>query len=351
MITLTDNSLASHHTFGIAVNAKHIICAESAEELVSIWQSSQYASLPKLILGEGSNMLFCSDYPGLVVLNRIRGIEVEERTDDWLVHAGAGENWHEFVRWTLEQGMPGLENLALIPGCVGSSPIQNIGAYGAEIKEFCEYVDVLNIASGEVQRLPAEACRFGYRDSVFKHELKDGYIITAVGFRISKLWLPKLGYGALSALDDNATPMDVFNAVCDIRRSKLPDPARLGNAGSFFKNPVIGRELAECLLVEYPGMPCYSVGEGSCKLAAGWLIDQAGLKGMTVGGAKVHEQQALVLVNTGNATSADVLRLALKVVESVAQRFGVQLEHEVRFMDMAEETTLPELVEKGKVCL
>ncbi len=251
MITLIDNSLAPHHTFGIAVNANHIVCAESADELISIWQSPHFSTLPKLVLGEGSNMLFCSDFPGVVVLNRIRGIEVEERSEDWLVHAGAGENWHEFVRWTLEQGMPGLENLALIPGCVGSSPIQNIGAYGSEIKDFCEYVDVLSLSSGKVQRMSAEACRFGYRDSVFKREMKDGFIIVAVGFRISKTWAPKLGYGALAALEGNASPMDVFNAVCEIRQSKLPDPAKLGNAGSFFKNPVVEQAVAEELTAKY----------------------------------------------------------------------------------------------------
>ncbi|WP_064601591.1 UDP-N-acetylmuramate dehydrogenase [Photobacterium sp. J15] len=344
MKVLQERSLAPFHTFGIEVAAEHIIVAESPRELVAIWQDEQYCSLPKMVVGQGSNILFCEDYAGVIVLNRIRGVEVTETADSYLLHVGAGEDWHQLVSSTIENNMPGLENLALIPGCVGSSPIQNIGAYGVELKDVCQYVDVIELETGKQSRIAAEDCQFGYRDSVFKHAMKNTHAIVAVGLCLSKHWQPNISYGPLAKFDaEDVTPQAIFDEVCRIRQLKLPDPKVLGNAGSFFKNPVVESKLRDKLLTLYPDMPSYAMADGSYKLAAGWLIDRCGLKGYQSGGAKVHEQQALVLINHHHATAQDVLTLARHVVSSVAQKFGVSLEHEVRFMNAHQETTLAEV--------
>ncbi|UXI01161.1 UDP-N-acetylmuramate dehydrogenase [Photobacterium sp. TY1-4] len=341
MKVLQERSLVSFHTFGIETQAQQILVAESTADLVAIWQDEQYQTMPKLIVGQGSNLLFCEDYAGVVVLNRIAGITVTETPSAYHLHVGAGEDWHQLVCETIARHMPGLENLALIPGCVGSSPIQNIGAYGVELKDVCQYVDIVELATGKEKRLTAEACQFGYRDSVFKHQLKETHAITAVGFVLPKAWQPNISYGPLAKFDASTVgAKDIFEEVCRVRREKLPDPAVLGNAGSFFKNPVISRELRDRLLTQYPTMPSYEMADGSCKLAAGWLIDQCGLKGHQIGGAKVHEQQALVLVNAGGARASDVVALAAEVVAMVQQAFGVRLVHEVRFMAATQETDL-----------
>ena len=344
MKVLQDRSLAPFHTFGLDVKAREIVIAETAQDLVSIWQDERYREWPKLILGQGSNMLFCEDFAGIVVLNRITGVEIEETVDDFLLHVGAGEDWHQLVTQTVDKGIPGLENLALIPGCVGSSPIQNIGAYGVELKDICAYVDTVELLSGKQSRLTAGQCQFGYRDSVFKHALKESHAITAVGFRLSKAWTPVISYGPLAQFDPaSVTAKQILEAVCEIRQSKLPDPKVLGNAGSFFKNPVVEERVVEHLLAHYPAMPHYPQSNGMVKLAAGWLIDQCQLKGRQIGGARVHDQQALVLVNYHHAQIDDVLHLAQFVVDSVKEKFGIELEHEVRFMAGAKETTLAEV--------
>ncbi|OEE63257.1 UDP-N-acetylenolpyruvoylglucosamine reductase [Enterovibrio norvegicus FF-454] len=340
MKILTNTSLKPYHTFGLELNANEIIKAQKSDDFLQIWK--QRPDEPKLVVGEGSNLLFCEDFAGVIVLNCLKGIEVQETTNEWLLHVAGGENWHELVTNTVDRGMPGLENLALIPGLVGSAPIQNIGAYGVEFKSNCDYVDVLMLDSGEITRLTAQECEFGYRDSVFKHGLKDKAIVTAVGFKLPKCWKPVVGYGALSELGerDDLTAKDVYNKVCEMRCAKLPDPKEIGNAGSFFKNPVVAKSLADRLLLTHPTMPHFGVSDAEVKLAAGWLIDQCGLKGSCVGGAAVHSQQALVLTNTGKATAKDVLKLAKNVVETVYDRFGVTLEHEVRFMGRTAETNL-----------
>ncbi|MCP4930426.1 MAG: UDP-N-acetylmuramate dehydrogenase, partial [Candidatus Marinimicrobia bacterium] len=207
------------------------------------------------------NLLFCDDFQGVVILNRIKGIEVVETDEAYHLHVGSGEDWHELVTWTLQNDMPGMENLALIPGCVGSAPIQNIGAYGVELKDLCEYVDILDLRSGEVKRLSADECQFGYRDSIFKHEYKDNITITAVGLYLPKTWHPKLSYGPLADLaNDSITAKNIYDRVCQLRQSKLPDPKVCGNAGSFFKNPVISNTLLNKLKEEYPTMPSYAAG-------------------------------------------------------------------------------------------
>ena len=338
-------SLKPWNTFGIDRCAARIIIVETATQLTDAWQQAAADDLPALILGEGSNVLFLEDYAGAVLINRIRGIEITEQADAWHLHVGAGENWHSLVTFTLDNGMAGLENLALIPGCAGSSPIQNIGAYGVELKQVCEYVDCIELATGVSKRLSAEACRFGYRDSIFKHEYQDKYAIVAVGLRLMKQWQPVLSYGDLTRLDPaTVTPRQVFNAVCQMRTSKLPDPKVSGNAGSFFKNPVVGADAAQKLLAAFPNTPHYPQANGDVKLAAGWLIDQCQLKGKTIGGAAVHRQQALVLVNENSATSDDVVGLARYVRQQVGEKFAVWLEPEVRFMGKTGEVNAVEAI-------
>ncbi|HEX4504045.1 MAG TPA: UDP-N-acetylmuramate dehydrogenase [Scandinavium sp.] len=340
-----NHSLKPFNTFGIESQAARIICADNAPQLLDAWQRATAENLPVLILGEGSNVLFLSDYSGLVLVNRIKGIKVTEQSDAWHLHVGAGENWHNLVKHTLENSMPGLENLALIPGCAGSSPIQNIGAYGVELQRVCEYVDCIELATGAAKRLSAKECRFGYRDSIFKHEYQNSYVIVAIGLKLLKQWTPVLNYGDLTSLDPlTVTPQQVFDAVCHMRMTKLPDPKVNGNAGSFFKNPVIQPVLADKLLKAFPNAPHYPQADGKVKLAAGWLIDQCQLKGKSIGGAMVHRQQALVLINENNAVSDDVVALAHYVRQQVGEKFDVWLEPEVRFIGETGEVNAVEAI-------
>nr|WP_318385190.1 UDP-N-acetylmuramate dehydrogenase [uncultured Enterobacter sp.] len=340
-----NHSLKPWNTFGIARRAAQIIRAESEQQLLEAWQNTVKNQQPTLILGEGSNVLFLDDFAGTVIVNRIMGITAVEQADAWHLHVGAGENWHNLVQHTLTHGMPGLENLALIPGCVGSSPIQNIGAYGIELQRVCEYVDCIELTTGQTRRLSAQECRFGYRDSIFKHEYQDRYAIVAVGIKLSKTWRPILTYGDLTRLDPaTVTPQQVFDAVCHMRMTKLPDPKVNGNAGSFFKNPVITAKEAQRLLAQHPQAPHYPQSDGSVKLAAGWLIDHCHLKGTEIGGAAVHRQQALVLINTGEASSQDVIALAHHVRQQVGEKFNVWLEPEVRFIGPTGEVNAVEVI-------
>ncbi|EGT4257225.1 UDP-N-acetylmuramate dehydrogenase [Citrobacter amalonaticus] len=340
-----NHSLKAWNTFGLEQSANEIVCVENEQQLVNVWQSANALHQPVLILGEGSNVLFLDTFHGTVIINRIKGIEVTEQPEAWHLHIGAGENWHRLVEHTLQLGMAGLENLALIPGCVGSSPIQNIGAYGVELQRVCAYVDCVELATGKTQRVSATECRFGYRDSIFKHEYQDRYAIVAVGLRLMKQWQPVLTYGDLARLDPaTVTPQQVFDSVCHMRRTKLPDPNISGNAGSFFKNPVVAKDVAEALLSQFPNAPHYPQSDGSVKLAAGWLIDQCELKGVSIGGAAVHRQQALVLINAGNATSEDVVNLAHLVREKVGEKFNVWLEPEVRFIGQTGEVNAVEII-------
>lgn len=344
MKVLHDHGLAPYHTFGIDVTATQIIEAENIDDFIHIWHDASFNNMAKLVVGHGSNLLFCEDYQGVVILNRIKGITQTETSTSFCLHVGGGEDWHQLVCWCVDRNIGGLENLALIPGCVGSSPIQNIGAYGVELKDVCQYVDVLDVITQEIKRYDAASCQFGYRDSIFKHQLKDGHIIVAVGFCLPKMWQPKIAYAPLNQFDiATVTLRQVFDTVCEVRKAKLPDPAVIGNAGSFFKNPIITKNMLNKLQVNYPTMPSYGVDDLHVKLAAGWLIDQCGLKGYQVGGAKVHPQQALVLTNIGTATAQDVISLAQYVVDSVAAKFDIALEHEVRFMAANVETHLAEI--------
>jgi UDP-N-acetylmuramate dehydrogenase len=336
-------SLKTLNTFAINASADAIITASTPAELSAAWLAAKQSSKPFLLLGEGSNVLFLNDFSGDIVLNRILGIDIQENESEWLLHVGAGENWHQLVVFTLDKNIPGLENLALIPGCVGSAPIQNIGAYGIELQNVCDYVDLLNLATGNITRINAIECQFGYRESIFKHDYRDGFAIVALGLRLSKNWQPKLTYGDLTRLDAaSVTPQQIFDSVCHMRRSKLPDPKVTGNAGSFFKNPIVDVNVADDLKTQYPTMPYYPQPDGTVKLAAGWLVEMAGLKGTSFGGAGVHQQQALVLVNRDDATGADIKSLAKLVRETVAGRFGVYLEPEVRFISSLGEVNAVE---------
>jgi UDP-N-acetylmuramate dehydrogenase len=285
------------------------------------------------ILGGGSNVVLAPELPGLTVKVETKGIRLLDQTaHDYIVEAQAGEVWHDFVDHCLSHGWPGLENLALIPGTVGAAPVQNIGAYGVELEQRFHSLLVWDLHAGrQVQMGPAD-CRFAYRDSVFKHAQAGRWLIVAVRLRLPCVWRPVMDYPDLQRypplLKTHTQPRHIFDAVCEIRRAKLPDPAVLGNAGSFFKNPVVDAARYERLKAEYPELPAYPQPDGQYKLAAGWLIDQAGWKGRRVGPVGMHERQALVLVNYGGATAQDVLGLAAQIKDAIGQRFGVELEQE-----------------------
>ncbi|USD39638.1 UDP-N-acetylmuramate dehydrogenase [Ferrimonas sp. SCSIO 43195] len=332
----TNCSLIPYHSFGLQSTAKALVEVHSADELRQAYFAPDYQDVPKLVLGSGSNTVFLQPFEGLIIINRIMGRSLQQTEEGVLVHLGAGEDWHTSVMWSLSEGIHGLENLALIPGTAGAAPVQNIGAYGVEFASVCAYVDVMDIDTGAMRRLAAEACQFGYRDSIFKGELKGKVVIVGVGLRLSRDWQPQLGYGPLKTLQSRQalTAAVVAEHIMTVRKQKLPDPKLLGNAGSFFKNPVVSQPCYLALKRRHPEMPAFATGSnGDMKLAAGWLIDQAGLKGYRHQGVGVHEQQALVLVNYGDGTADDLIGLASKVVAEVESRFGVTLTPEVRLLD------------------
>ncbi|MFL6672425.1 MAG: UDP-N-acetylmuramate dehydrogenase [Massilia sp.] len=333
-----DFPLQSLNTFGIAANARRYLRVTSAAALAAACADRQLASLPRLVLGGGSNLLFTRDFDGLVLHMALAGREIVGAHDGCtLVCAQAGENWHAFVQWTLEQGLGGLENLSLIPGTVGAAPIQNIGAYGLEIKDVFHSLTVFDLQSGQLRSMGGAECRFGYRDSVFKHREGAQLVVLDVTFALPRAWSPNLRYAELAqalleAGIEAPTPRQVSDTVVAIRRRKLPDPAVIGNAGSFFKNPVVSGEQCARLLESFPNLVHHRQPDGSEKLAAGWLIDQCGWKGKSMGAAGVYPKQALVLVNNGGATGDDVVRLAQAIQADVAGRYGVMLEPEPVFI-------------------
>jgi UDP-N-acetylmuramate dehydrogenase len=327
-------SLRTLNTFGLPALAAHLLRVKSEADLRRLVDDPAWGLAPKFILGGGSNVLFTRDVQALVVKVEVPGLRLlETQHDAWIVEAGAGESWHGLVQWSLEQGLPGLENLALIPGTVGAAPVQNIGAYGVELKDRFESLDAVDLVTGRTVTLDAAACRFGYRDSVFKQHLAGKSVITRVRFRLPRPWMPVLGYLDLERKRaetgiSEPDPRTVFEWVCAIRRAKLPDPAVIGNVGSFFKNPVVSAEQCRDIIDRDPEVVHYPLPDGSAKLAAGWLIDACGWKGKAVGGAAVYDKQALVLVNRGGATGGEVVTLARAIQESVYGRFGIRLEPE-----------------------
>lgn len=330
----TGVSLKPYNTFALPALAHTLVRITGDADVRAVLDHPRLGSAPKFVLGGGSNIVLTRDLTPVVLKVEVRGRRVvEERPDAWIVEAGAGESWHDLVAWTLDQGMPGLENLALIPGTVGAAPVQNIGAYGLELKDRFESLDAVDLVTGRSVTLDAAMCRFGYRDSIFKQALAGKSLITRVRLRLPRPWQPVLGYLDLERrmADTGITAPDarqVFDWVCEIRRAKLPDPAVIGNAGSFFKNPVVTPEQCRDIIGRDPAIVHYPMPDGSYKLAAGWLIDACGWKGKTVGRAGVYEKQALVLVNLGGARGAEVVTLARAIQESVYGRFGIRLEPE-----------------------
>lgn len=334
-------SLTSFNTLSLNQSAKVFIEAHSVAELTQSLLKAKELGLEVLILGGGSNVVFTCDFEGMVIKLSTKGITVEEDKDYISLTVQAGEDWHSFVKFTLNNGYFGLENLALIPGTVGAAPIQNIGAYGVEVNQFCSEVTYLCLETYESKTLAAKDCEFGYRESIFKNSLKDTAVITTVKFVLPKKWHPNLRYGPLQHLDTKTVlAKDIYTAVCEVRNSKLPDPNKLGNVGSFFKNPVVPAEQYLSLLTQYSDLVGYAQSDGRIKIAAGWLIDEAGLKGHTVGRASVHEKQALVLVNLDHATGDDICQLAHYVIDTVDAKFGIRLEAEPRIIGAHGEVTL-----------
>lgn len=323
----TNLELRTLNTLALSAKAKAFVRYSSQKELLDILANAKVENTPVYVLGEGSNVLLAGDVDGLVVQSAMKSVQLIDENEEYVwVAVDAGMNWHQWVLESIEYGH-GLENLALIPGSVGAAPIQNIGAYGVEVRECLEQVEGIEISTGKTKILKEKDCRFSYRDSIFKHDLKNNFIITRVVFRLNKQFTPNLTYGplqSLAGLSANA----LIAAVCAIRRSKLPDPTTIPNAGSFFKNPVVSNDKASDLKLSYPMLPQYTQADGQVKLAAGWLIEQAGWKGKWLGNVRMHDQQALVLTTNGKASFEELMQLKHAVVTSVQQQFGVTLEAE-----------------------
>ena len=337
MKELYNCSLLPYNTFGMDVKASRFVEYASVEELRGLWNAEREAVARALHIGGGSNLLFASDYEGLILHSAIKGYTVVKETEEEVeVRVGAGEVWDDFVAYTVANGWYGAENLSLIPGEVGASAVQNIGAYGVEAKDLIVSVDTFGLETGEERRFMQEECRYAYRESVFKQELKGKYAVTFVTYRLKKHPVFHLEYGNIRAeLEKQGCQVDLENVrriIIAIRQAKLPDPKVLGNAGSFFMNPVVPKMQFEALLAQYPDMPHYPVDDAHVKIPAGWMIDRCGWKGKRVGHAGVHEKQALVLVNCGGATGKEVMHLAEGIVASVRERFGVTIRPEVNYI-------------------
>jgi UDP-N-acetylmuramate dehydrogenase len=336
MRTAQHISLIPYNTFGIDVKADYFIEYDSVDDLYSILQSEIVKSTRILCIGGGSNLLFLNDFKGVLLHSTIQSIEkVQEDNEHIYLEVGSGVVWDDLVAYTVANGWGGVENLSLIPGEVGASAVQNIGAYGVEVQDVITVVKSLEIKTSKPVIFSLEDCRYGYRNSIFKNELKGKYIITSVVFRLDKKPVYKLNYQHLETevfKHGDVTLQNIRQTIIDIRESKLPDPKILGNAGSFFMNPVIPKQHFQELLVQYPQMPHYFVSEAEEKVPAGWLIDQCGWKGKQIGNAAVHEKQALVLVNKGGATGAEIVHLASEIQKSVKEKFGIDIKPEVNYI-------------------
>jgi UDP-N-acetylmuramate dehydrogenase len=326
-------SLRKYNTFGLNYKVDYLIHIETEDQAASIFNGSHPCRRPIMVLGGGSNILFTSDFKGTILYPEIEGMKIEESSAGHvIVSAGAGVDWDKFVEWTVNNGFGGLENLSLIPGKVGATPIQNIGAYGVEVKDLITVVRTISTDDGTLRIFSNSECEFGYRNSIFKNVLKGKFLVTRVYFKLTTNTILNLSYGSLKDEVDILGEMNLKNvrqAVINIRRSKLPDPEIIGNAGSFFKNPVIDGTTGTKLKNKFPGMPVYAENDGRVKLASGWLIDQCGWKGIKRGEAGVHDKQALVLVNYGNASGKEIFDLSEEIRKTVLDKFGVELEREV----------------------
>ena len=328
-----DTPLKSYNTFGIEATAKYFASCSTIQDFMILLKDPSIRKTSKLILGGGSNVLFTRDYDGLVIVNDISGIKtIEENEETVTLRVGAGEDWDQFVEYTVKNNWSGLENLSYIPGNVGASPIQNIGAYGEEVKNTIKEVETIDLEKLEKVTYQNEDCRFDYRSSIFKQELKNKRLITHVTFVLKKKHIFNLDYGVLKeTVEENGkvTLQNIRNSVIAIRKSKLPEPEELGSAGSFFKNPVINETKFNNLQKAFPNIPFYKINQNSFKIPAGWLIDKLGWKGYREGSAGVHHKQALVLVNYGNASGEEIYNLSQKILRSVKEKYGIQMENEV----------------------
>lgn len=329
-------SLKGYNTFGLDYTADYFYYVKSETEAANAIRDNLHKKKKLLVVGAGSNLLFIENFNGTVIHPEIGNIYIEEEYPEHvIVSAGSGVNWDEFTEWTVNHGFGGVENLSLIPGTVGASAVQNIGAYGTEVMESITMVRAIEIKTGLIRIFDREECKFSYRYSVFKGELKGKYLITKVFFRLSKRPVLILDYGSLKEEAEKIGPLSlrtVRQAVINIRKSKLPDPNEIGNAGSFFKNPIVSIDVADSLKRTFPGIPVYPDKPGFVKMAAGWMIEQCGWKGIRIGDAGVHDKQALVLVNHGKATGREIYELSEKIRASVFEKFGVDLQHEVEII-------------------
>ncbi len=331
-------SLKKYNSFGVEAHAGELITLETENDLDILAGELAFDPANDLVLGDGSNILFAGDVSGRVILNRITGKTILETSkDSALIEACGGENWHQLVVWSLDQGLSGLENLSLIPGLAGAAPIQNIGAYGVELADILHSVEVLDSVSGQRNDIQNTDCDFAYRDSRFKSRDRGRFLITRIRLRLDRNFKPRLAYAGigdelLTQGIESPTARDVSNAVIRIRQRKLPDPKVIGNAGSFFKNPLVNRSLATTLAKEYSGLPVYPVDDENAKLSAAWLIESCGWKGRSMGEAAVYDKHALVLINKGQATGQDILTLAEAIQASIKDRFGIELQAEPRII-------------------
>lgn len=334
---LRNYSLKDLNSFGVDIKAKYFASFNSEEELLELLSDETSQNEPIFILGEGSNILFTKDFEGIILANKITGTDIIlEDKESMTITVGAGENWHDFVLWSIEKGLSGIENLALIPGLVGASPIQNIGAYGTEIKDVITKVHYIEIATGLKKEISNSECKFEYRNSIFKNELKGKVVVTKVTFILSKTPMNNIKYGAitdeLNRLKKDPSPSAIAEAVINIRNSKLPNPKILGNSGSFFKNPIIKTDDLKKLKIKFPNIIAYKASNTHSKLAAGWLIENAGYKGYRIGDAGVHKNQALVLVNYGKASGKEILSLANLIQQKIKEKYDVSIENEVNIL-------------------
>lgn len=330
---LRDVSLKKYNTFGLESKASILATITSIGDLVHVFSNSNLSHRRKFVVGSGSNTLFLNDFDGVILAMRIMGKKIYQDDDNWFITAAAGEDWSDFVQWTIERGFGGLENLSCIPGTVGACPVQNVGAYGVEVANLISTVSVFNTKTMYVEQMHADDCNFSYRDSIFKKNSSAHLVIVEVTFKLPKKWVPVLSYSELSkaSLSNDIrtkTPSGISAIVAEIRRDKLPSPLVIGNAGSFFKNPILDKTTANTIIETHPEIPHYRQEDESIKFAAGWLIEKSGWKGRRIGSVGVYERQALVIVNHGGALGSDVTSLANLIKNDVFSKYGVMLETE-----------------------
>ncbi|QCI18041.1 UDP-N-acetylmuramate dehydrogenase [Buchnera aphidicola (Aphis nasturtii)] len=334
-------SLKNLNTFSIDVTAKKVIFIKTIKSLIEICKKCYYSHIPYIILGEGSNVLFLENYKGIVIINRIKGIQVKEKKNSWLLHVFSGEKWHDLVKYTLRMGFFGLENLALIPGCLGSAAIQNIGAYGLELKNICQYVDIISLKNSKIIRIEKNLCKFSYRNSLFKYKYTKGYAVIAVGIQILKNWNPIIFHSLLKNININKiNPYTIYNSICRIRKKKLPNINKLGNAGSFFKNPIISKKHLKKHLSLYFNIPHYFQIDGSIKISAAWLIEKCNFNKIQIGDAAIYKKQKLVLINRKIAKPKEILILAKIIQKSILKKFKILLEPEIDFINSSGKVKL-----------